>query len=105
MVTSPKPMTGEFCVSTRFHANVGDEPQVERLVQSILPPVRAETACLGVEAMRSVDDPRLFIILSRWTGEEGHMHHRTLGHTMEFLSRIEPLLDEPPTSTRTSVIA
>lgn len=95
---------GEFRVTTRFHAAPGNEAAVRDLVLGILGPVRREPHCLGVEALVATDEPRLFLITSRWIDESDHVHHRTLAHTREFLAKMEPLVDEPMTSTRATPI-
>lgn len=90
-----------FEVTTRFHARSGQESKVRSLVVAILDPVRREPHCLSVHAYAATDDPRLFLITSHWVSEIDHHRHRTLPHTQEFLAKMEPLVDEPMSSTRT----
>lgn len=94
----------EYEVSTRFHARPGNEDPLRDAVLGILAPVRAELQCLSVHAFRSVDDPRLFFITSRWVEKAAHVRHRTLAHTIEFLARAEALVDAPIESTYAQLI-
>ena len=93
-----------YQVSTRFHARVRSERLLWDAVLGILQPVRSEPKCRSVHAFRAVNDPRLFFITSLWVEESGHMRHRTLPHTREFLERVEKLVDEPIESTYTTLI-
>lgn len=90
----------EFEVVTHFHARAGREEETRLAVLAILAPVRAEVGCLAVEALQSSDDPRLFLIHSRWVEEAAYRTHRSFPHTREFLARVETLVDEPIESTR-----
>jgi len=40
-------------------------------------------------------DPRLFYIHSRWKDETAFEHHAGLPHTIRFVARGEPLIDQP----------
>jgi quinol monooxygenase YgiN len=59
----------ELYVFARFHARTGQEKAVEAALRDILLPSRKETGCLSIHAFRSMRDPRLFYIHSRWADE------------------------------------
>lgn len=95
----------ELIIFARFHARPGNEGEVERAIREVLPPSRAEGGCLGIQAYRSVKDPRLFHIHSRWTGEEAFETHASLPHTVRFLGTMERLVDQPLEVSRTRPLA
>lgn len=82
-------------IFARFYAREGREAQVAAAIAQIVPPTRAEPACLGIEGYRDTRDPRLFFIHSRWSDEAAFEHHADLPHTVRFLETVEPLIDHP----------
>jgi quinol monooxygenase YgiN len=91
----------ELFVFARFHAHPGDEGAVADAMREGLGPTREEPGCLGAHAYRSVRDPRLFYIHSRWKDEAAFETHARLPHTVRFLERVEPLIDHPLDVART----
>ncbi|PYN53771.1 MAG: hypothetical protein DMD94_17380 [Candidatus Rokuibacteriota bacterium] len=71
-------------------------------------PKRCETSseegCLGIHAFRSIRDPQLFYIRSRWKDEAAFEIHSGLPHTIRFVERVEPLIDHPFDVTRAEQI-
>jgi quinol monooxygenase YgiN len=90
----------DLFIFARFHARPGEEIAVEEALQDVIGPTREEPGCLGIQAFRSVDDPRLFYIHSRWTDEAAFDKHANLPHTVQFIERVEPLIDHPLDVTR-----
>jgi quinol monooxygenase YgiN len=90
----------ELFIFARFHARVGNENAVAAALDEVLAPSRKEPGCLSIHAFRSVRDPQLFYIHSRWTNEEAFDVHATLPHTVRFIERVEPLIDHPLGVTR-----
>jgi|ERR1700733_9719106 quinol monooxygenase YgiN len=97
-------MPVELFIFARFHASPGNEQAVAEAIAGILVPTRAEVPCLSIQAFRSIQDPQLFYIHSRWTGGEGFETHATLPHTVRFIERVEPLIDHPLDVARTELI-
>ncbi len=85
----------ELTIVARFHAREGQETSVKAAIEAVSAPTRAEPGCLAYAAYRSIHNSRLFFICSRWTDEAAFEQHAELPHTMEFLARIEPLIDHP----------
>lgn len=83
----------ELTIFARFHARAGQETAVAAAIAAVAPPTRAESGCLGIEAYRSIQDPRLFHIHSRWTDEAAFDRHAALPHTVVFLETVRPLID------------
>jgi quinol monooxygenase YgiN len=90
----------ELFIFARFHALPGNEGAVAEALLGVVAPSRAEPGCLGIQAYRSLRDPRLFYIHSRWDDEQAFEHHAGLPHTVRFLERVEPLIDHTLEVTR-----
>ena len=66
--------------------------------------VRAEPGCLEMGVYRSVRDPRLFWIHSRWADEAAFNLHANLPNTNRFVERAEQLIDHPFDVTRSKAL-
>ena len=95
----------EQFVFVRLHAKESGEKVVEEALREVTGPSREELGCLGFHLFRSVRDPRLFYIHSRWVDEAAFQKHAVLAHTERFLKKVDPLLDQPREVTRTEIIA
>ena len=95
----------ELVVFVRFHAREGEEGAIADAMREMRGPVRAEAGCLGIEYYRSIRDPRLFHVYSRWIDEAAFDLHADLPHTVRFLERVEPLIDHPLDVTRARPVA
>ena len=90
----------ELFIFARFHAREGQESAVAAPLLDEVPLARAEPGCLAHQAYRSTRDQRLFYIHSRWRDEAAFNAHTKLGHTMQFVERIQPLIDHELEVTR-----
>jgi quinol monooxygenase YgiN len=88
-------------VFVRLHAREGEERSVEEALREVAGPSRDEGGCLSFEMFRSARDARLFYIHSRWVDPAAFQKHAELAHTLQFLVRVDALLDEPRNVTRT----
>jgi quinol monooxygenase YgiN len=95
----------ELVVFARFHAREGEEEAVADAMREMRGPVRAEAGCLGIEYYRSIREPRLFYVHSRWIDEAAFDLHAILPHTLRFLERVVPLIDHPLDVTRARRVA
>ena len=59
----------ELFIFSRFHVRSGNESGAEEALAHVLGPSRDEAGCLSIHAFRSIRDPRLFYIHSRWINE------------------------------------
>lgn len=91
-------------IFARFRALEGREEDVASALRDTVPPTREEPGCREIDAYRSVRDPRLFYIHSRWTDEAAFERHATLPHTVRFVERVEKLIDHPLEVTRTALL-
>ena len=66
---------------------------------------REEDGCLSIYAFRSIREPRLFYIHSRWIDEAAFDKHTELPHTVEIVKRVGILIDHPLDVTRAQTFA
>jgi quinol monooxygenase YgiN len=95
----------ELFIFARFHAREGHEPAIEAVLREQTEAVREEQGCLAIQAYRSIRDPRLFYIHSRWTDEAAFELHAELPRTVQFVARMEALIDHPFEATRARPLA
>ena len=94
----------ELCIFARLHAVPGNESALEQAIKDVLAPTRKEEGCLAVNAFRSIRDPHLFYIHSRWKSEAAFEVHIGLPHTVRFVDLVEPLLDHAFEVTRATIM-
>jgi quinol monooxygenase YgiN len=94
----------ELFIFARFHARPGNEGAVEEALVECMVPTRAEPGCVSGQVFRSMRDPRLFYVHSRWKDEAAFERHAELPHTVRMLARVEPLIDHPLDVTRSTPI-
>jgi quinol monooxygenase YgiN len=95
----------ELFIFARFHGREGQEEAVAAALREVAGPTRAEPGCLAFAAHRSIRDPRLFYVHSRWVDEAAFETHAGLPHTVRFIDRVEKLIDHPLDVARTRPIA
>jgi len=95
----------ELFIFARFHAREGSEQGVADAIRDVAGPTRAEPGCLSYAAHRSIQDPRLFFIHTRWRDEAAFEHHASLAHTVAFIARVQRLIDHDLDISRTRPIA
>ena len=94
----------ELFIFARFHASAGNESSVAEALGEVLGPSREEAGCLSVHAFRSIRDPQLFYIHSRWINEDAFENHAKLPHTVRFIERVGALIDHPLDVTRAELV-
>jgi quinol monooxygenase YgiN len=94
----------ELAIFARFHARPGQEEAVGAAIGEVIAPTRGEAGCLGIHAYRSIRDPRLHYIHSRWRDEAAFELHVQEPHTVRFIARVAPLLDHELDVARTTLI-
>ena len=94
----------ELFIFARFHARPGNERAVEETLRDVVGPSREEAGCLGIQAFRSIREPRLFYVHSRWVDEAAFDHHASLPHTVQFVERVQALIDHPLEVTRAKLV-
>lgn len=83
----------ELTIIARFHARAGQAEAVAAAIRAVVAATNEEPGCLAIMPYRSIRNPDLFFIHSRWTDEAAFERHAELPHTVKFLATVEPLLD------------
>jgi quinol monooxygenase YgiN len=91
----------ELFIFARFHAREGQEAAVADALREVRGPTQLEPGCLSMNAWRSIRDPRLFFIHSRWRDEAAFDLHAKLPHTVRFIEKVQQLIDHPLDINRT----
>ena len=94
----------ELTIFARFHAREGRQGAVEAALREQVAKVPGEPGCLSIGAYRSLRDPRLFWIHSRWADEAAFDVHAELPGTLRFIERMEALIDHPFDATRAAAL-
>ena len=90
----------ELFIFARFHAREGHEATVAAVLHEQTEGARQEQGCLAIQAYGSIRDPRLFWIHSRGADEAAFEVHADLPRTVQFVERMEKLIDHPFDATR-----
>jgi quinol monooxygenase YgiN len=88
-------------VFVRLHASPGREADVRAAMTKVVDASRTEPGCVSMHGFRSFRDPRLFFIHSVWKDGKAFDVHAEYPHTVEFLSAVDTMLDEPRAVSRT----
>jgi quinol monooxygenase YgiN len=91
-------------VYTRVYVKEGAQHIVATAIQEVLGPTRQEFGCVKIDAFASTRDPRLFYIHSRWEDEAAFDDHLQFPHTIQFVERIQTLIDHPMEVNRTQLL-
>jgi quinol monooxygenase YgiN len=92
----------ELFIFARFDVREGNENEASATLREQASRVRVETGCLAIHAFSSVRDARLFYIHSRWIDEAAFNIHAELPSTIQFVKRMQNLIDHPFEPTRAS---
>ncbi|MGA3402730.1 MAG: putative quinol monooxygenase [Acetobacteraceae bacterium] len=94
----------DLFIFARFHAHAGRDGAVAAALREVIGPTREEPGCLAIAAYRSVRDPLLFYIHSRWTDAAAFESHAQQVHTVRFIERVRMLVDHELDVVRTRPI-
>jgi len=94
----------ELFIFARFHVREGNEAVAAAVLRDQIEGVRSEPGCLAINAYRSIRDPRLFYIHSRWTDEAAFETHADLPRPVRFVERMQTLIDHPFEATRATPV-
>lgn len=89
-----------FYIFARFQAREGAEKDLVKAFREMLPPVRAEAGCLGIDVFEATRVTGVFYIHSSWTDEDAFDRHAEMPHTVRFLKHAQPLLTHELEVTR-----
>ena len=92
----------ELFIFARFHVGDGKEAEASAVLRDQFKHVRDEAGCLAIDVFASLRDPHLFYLHSRWIDEAAFNRHAELPRTIQFVKRMENLIDHPFEATRSS---
>jgi quinol monooxygenase YgiN len=92
----------ELFIFARFHVRDGKESEASRVLRDQATRVRDEAGCLAIDIFVSCADACLFYLHSRWIEEAAFNRHAELPCTVQFVKRMESLIDHPFEATRSS---
>ena len=95
----------ELFIFARFHVRDGCEMEASEILRDQAKRVRKEIGCLAIDIFASVRDPRLFYLHSRWVDEVAFDRHAEFQDTLQFVTRMERLIDHPFDVTRSLRLA
>ena len=90
----------ELYIFARFYARDGQGEDVAAAIRDVVTASRREPGCRAIDGYRSMRDPLLLYIHSRWVDEAAFDRHASLPHTVRFLERVTRLIDHPLDITR-----
>ena len=98
-------MPAGMAFTARFHVRPEFVDAIHETLSAGIPETRKEAGCISVRAIASLRDPQLFIIQSDWIDEAAFDVHAQLPRTIDFVKKMEKLVDQPIEFTRGRVIA
>ena len=91
--------------TARFHVRPEFVEEVIETLRIGIPATRREPGCISIRAITSLRDTQLFFIQSDWIDEAAFNVHAQLPRTIEFVGKMEKMVDQPIEFTRARVIA
>jgi quinol monooxygenase YgiN len=86
----------DVVVVARGRAKEGKEDEVIRAFGEVIPPTHEEEGCVRYALHRSLDDPRTFFMIERWTSKDTLDQHLASAHVGKLFASLSNLLDGPP---------
>ena len=68
----------EIYVFVRFHAQLGKADALQEALREVVSASRKEEGCVNIQAFRSIRDPQIFYVHSRWKDEAAFDIHARL---------------------------
>ena len=86
----------EVVVVARGEVKPGEEEAVERAFMDVIAPTHAEAGCLRYAFHRGVENPRMLMMIERWTSQEALQEHLATAHVAKLFEVILPRFVAPP---------
>jgi quinol monooxygenase YgiN len=85
-------------------AKSGNEHDLNQALREVAGPTRAQPGCISFGLYRSTEDPCVILGIERWASEEAHDRHLQGAHVQRLMSKMMPVLAEPPSIVAYEVI-
>ena len=86
----------DLIVIASAKAQAGKEKVLEQALLDAAGPTRLQRGCVSFSLYHSVDDPTVIIGFERWASSEAHDQHLKGAHVQTLISKLGPILAEPP---------
>lgn len=83
-------------VTARIKAKPDQVAALRELLLALPDPTRREDGCLNYDLHQSTEDPCVFLFHENWRGKAELDRHLQSPHVTAVLSRVGPLVAEPP---------
>lgn len=93
-----------FYLHVHFRAKDGCDDDLGALIAEMARASRGEPACQAWDAYRSVENPREFTLIERYTGPEGLDAHKETEHFGRIFPQMGPLIDEVSMGPVTDIV-
>jgi quinol monooxygenase YgiN len=82
-------------VVAKWVAGTGHEEEIAEILPALSEASRAEPGCLSYQPVRSLDDPRTFVLFESYSDESALERHKNSDHYRRLVTEgAVPLLDE-----------
>jgi quinol monooxygenase YgiN len=88
-------MSKPHTVIVILEAKPGKENELEKALQSVVQPSRAEEICLEYKLHQDSSNPAQFILYEQWASREQHQEQFTKPYIIELGQKLESLLAKP----------
>jgi quinol monooxygenase YgiN len=85
-------------------AKPGNAHDLDQALREVAGPTRAQPGCVSFSLYRSAEDPCVIVGLERWASKEAHDRHLQGAHVQKLMSKMMPVLAEPPNIVAYEVI-
>jgi len=91
-----KKSKSDLIVIASAKAQPGKEKVLEQALLEVAGPTRLQPGCVSFSLYHSIDDPMVIIGFERWASSEEHDQHLKGAHVQILISKMGPILAEPP---------
>lgn len=88
-------VTAPLYLVATLKATKGNEEKLQRALQALVPPSRAEAGCIKYDLHVDTAQPALFIVYEIWRNQQALDQHASSNHFQTFLKTAEPFLATP----------
>lgn len=95
-MTNMEKNKSDLVVIATAKAQPGKVGQLEQALLEAAGPTRIQPGCVSFSLYRAVDDPDTIVGFERWASSEAHDRHLQGAHVQTLISKMGPVLAEPP---------
>ena len=88
-------MSDKITVVAHATAKKGKEKELEKVLQGLVAPTRAEKGCINYDLHQAIEDPREFVFCENWTSQADLDAHLQTKHIASASAAALDLLQSP----------